>query len=70
MSPSKEYLEQVAKKLETMRSLDPSNSLSLSPRMDSSSFLDQLGKTAQEHMTKKQQDQIGKDPLFPDRNTY
>lgn len=71
MRPSKEYLDQIAKRLEAMNP-DISNGINIiNQTYKMPSFEDQLGQTAMAYLAnKKNQEHVDPDPLFPDRNTY
>jgi hypothetical protein len=71
MRPSKEYLDQIAKRLEAMNP-DIVNGINIiNQPYKMPSFEDQLGQTAMAYLAnKKNQENIAPDPLFTDRNTY
>jgi len=71
MRPSKEYLDQIAKRLEAMNP-DISNGINIiNQPYKIPSFEDQLGQTAMAYLAnKKNQENIAPDPLFTDRNVH
>jgi hypothetical protein len=72
MLPSKEYLDQIANKLDSlnkMNGVDPAMRSQLFN--DSFDLMDYTGKAALEYMKKKnQEDPQLPDPLFTDHNKY
>lgn len=71
--PSKEYLEQIAKKLDSFNEIN-----GVSPGMKKELFndnfdpFDHMGKTALAYMERKKSEEINHtiDPLFTDHNKY
>jgi hypothetical protein len=72
MLPSKEYLDQIANKLDSlnkMNGVDPATRNQLFN--DSFDLMDYTGKAALEYMKKKNQEEPQPmDPLFTDHNKY
>jgi len=71
MKPSKEYLDQIAKRLEA---LNPhlvgtvNTGGSCREPFELPSIIDQMGATAMEYLKNKKHVDIQPDPLFPNRN--
>lgn len=73
MQPSKEYLDQIAKRLEKLNPhLTPDVVKNMKRGVDSdySDPIDWLGQSASNYLKNKKDPEIKPDPLFPDRNTY
>jgi len=73
MRPTKEYLDMISKRLETMNPglATPEKGLGGYETFKLPGGIDQLGQTAMAYLNKKEKEnQIPPDPLFPDRNSY
>lgn len=71
MKPSKEYMDQIIKRLEAMNPHlaggNHSSNDNISPYKIPST-IDQIGITAMEYLKNKKDPDIKPDPMFPDRN--
>lgn len=70
MKPSKEYMENIIRRLEAM---NPHLSQNLQGEDKNSPYkipniVDQIGLTAMEYLKNKKDSNVKPDPLFPDRN--
>lgn len=74
MIPNKEYMENIAKKLDSLNKINGFNPQSNSILKDSFDVIDYTGQAAINYMKKKQIEnqsvQPTIDPLFKDHNTY
>jgi len=74
MIPNKEYMENIAKKLDSLNKINGFNPQSNSILKDSFDVIDYTGQAAINYMKKKQTEnqsvQPTIDPLFKDHNTY
>ena len=71
MQPSKEYLDQIAKRLEALNPhITPEVIKEIKRPNDTSGLLGDLGASAIGYLKNKKDPDINPDPLFPDRNTY
>ena len=74
MIPNKEYMENIAKKLDSLNKINGFNPQSNSILKDSFDVIDYTGQAAINYMKKKQIEnqsvQPAIDPLFKDHNTY
>jgi len=74
MIPNKEYMENIAKKLDSLNKINGFNPQSNSVLKDSFDVIDYTGQAAINYMKKKQIEnqsvQPTIDPLFKDHNTY
>ena len=71
MQPSKEYLDQIAKKLEKLNpGLTPEIVKEMKRPNDTSGILGDMGSAAINYLKNKKDQDVNPDPLFPDRNTY
>lgn len=72
MKPCKEYLDYIAKKLDSMNALSPIRNVKNSDDKLTGykipELMDQMGSTALEYLKNKKDQVIKPDPLFPDRN--
>lgn len=72
MKPRKEYLDYIAKKLDSMNALSPiRNAKDSNDKLTGykiPELMDQMGSTALEYLKNKKDQVIKPDPLFPDRN--
>lgn len=72
MKPCKEYLDYIAKKLDSMNALSPIRNVKDSDDKLTGykipELMDQMGYTALEYLKNKKDPVIKPDPLFPDRN--
>lgn len=72
MKPCKEYLDYIAKKLDSMNALSPIRNVKDSDDKLTGykipELMDQMGSTALEYLKNKNDQVIEPDPLFPDRN--
>lgn len=72
MKPCKEYLDYIAKKLDSMNALSPIRNVKDSDDKLTGykipELMDQMGSTALEYLKNKKDQVIKPDPLFPDRN--
>jgi hypothetical protein len=67
--PSKEYLDQISKRLEAMNPhLSGSRGAECNEPFQMPSIMDQMGQTALHYLENKKETVIEPDPLFPDRN--
>lgn len=67
--PSKEYLDQISKRLEAMNPhLTGSRGVECNEPFQMPSIMDQMGQTALHYLKNKKETVIEPDPLFPDRN--
>lgn len=71
MTPSKEYLDQIAKRLEKLNpGLTPEIVKEMKRPNDTSGLLGDIGRASVNYLQNKKDLEIKPDPLFPDRNTY
>lgn len=73
MQPSKEYLDQIAKRLEKLNpGLTPEAIKNSKRGLDAgaSDPIDWIGQSAMNYLKNKKDQNANPDPLFPDRNTY
>ena len=72
MKPCKEYLDYIAKKLDSMNALSPIRNVKDSDDKLTGykipELMDQMGSTALEYLKNKKDQVIKPDPLFPGRN--
>lgn len=67
--PSKEYLDQISKRLGAMNPhLAGSKGSECNEPFTLPSIMDQMGQTALHYLKNKKETDIEADPLFPDRN--
>lgn len=67
--PSKEYLDQISKRLEAMNPhLSGTKGPECNEPFQMPSIMDQMGQTALHYLKNKKETVIEPDPLFPDRN--
>lgn len=69
MLASKEYLDNIAKKLDALNKAG-GGGRAAQESYKMPSFIDQVGITASEYLKNRKAQEIKSDPLFPDRNTY
>lgn len=74
MMPNKEYMENIAKKLDALNKINGFNPQAGNNLKDDFDVMDYTGKAAINYMKKKQEEtqtvQPSIDPLFRDHNTY
>jgi hypothetical protein len=70
MMPTKEYLDQIAKRLEKLNPGITPESVRDSKKSPNNGVTDWLGASALNYLKNKKDPGIEPDPLFPDRNTY
>jgi len=73
MIPSKEYLEQISKKLDSFNKINGLNpGIKKDIFNDNFDFMDHMGKSALDYIERKKSTQIDQsiDPLFTDHNKY
>lgn len=73
MSPSKEYMDQIAKKLDSFNEINGVNpSIRSDIFGDNFDMMDHMGKSALDYINKKKSDNTIHriDPLFTDHNKY
>jgi hypothetical protein len=69
MTPTKEYLDHIKKRLEAMNPHLPANSNNeFSGGFELPNTMDQMGRAAIEYLKNKKDPEILPDPLFPNRN--
>ena len=69
MTPTKEYLDHIKKRLEAMNPHLPANSNNeFTGGFELPGMMDQMGRAALEYIKNKKDPEILPDPLFPNRN--
>jgi hypothetical protein len=70
MQPSKEYLDQIAKRLEALNPHITPESIKQAKTGNDFDVLGWIGQSGMDYLQNKKDQNVGPDPLFPDRNSY